>query len=55
MLDKDKVHHTLRRHENKIELDKREMLCFSFEGEEEYRGGPTEAAPVRDGANCQNV
>ena len=31
------------------------MSCFSSEGEEEYCGGPAEAAPVRDGANCQDV
>ncbi len=29
--------------------------CFSSEGEEEQCGGPTEAAPVRDGANRQDV
>lgn len=31
------------------------VLCFSFEGEEEYCGGPAEAAPIRDRANCQDV
>lgn len=31
------------------------LFCFSFKGEEKYCSGPAEAAPVRDGANRQDV